>query len=103
VIRAVVATLNPKPHPEGSQMIDEGAQAPIYKDKKDCVGLQAADHYAWERVAMRKQMARVAPAEPPPSTAFMFLGAIPMLHLETTAAHLVNVCHIKGIDPKTGV
>jgi hypothetical protein len=84
-------------------MIDKGAQAPIYKDKKDFVGLQAADHYAWERVAMRKQMARVAPDDPPPSTAFMFLGAIPMLHLDTTTAHLINVCHIKGIDPKTGI
>jgi hypothetical protein len=84
-------------------MIDEGAAAPIYKDKKDFVGLQAADHYAWERVAMRKQMARLSPAEPPPSAAYAFLGVIPKLHLETTTAHLIHVCHIKGIDARTRV
>ena len=84
-------------------MIDEGANVPIYKDKKEFVGLQAADHYAWERVAMRKEMARAAPNEPPPSVSFAFLGAIPMLHLETTTTNLINVCHLKGIDPKTGV
>ena len=84
-------------------MIDEGSQSPIYKDKKDFAGLQAADHYAWERVAMRKQMARMAPAEPLPTAAFSFLGAIPKLHLETTTTNLINVCHIKGIDPRTGV
>lgn len=84
-------------------MIDEGSQAPIYKDKKDFVGLQAADHYAWERVIMRKQMAKLTPAEAAPTPSFQFLGAVPMLHLETTTANLINVCHLKGIDPKTGV
>lgn len=84
-------------------MVDEGEPPPVYKDKKGFVGFQAADYYAWERVAMRKQMARLAPADPAPSLSFQFLGTTPMLHLETTTTNLINVCHLKGINPLTGV
>jgi hypothetical protein len=30
-------------------VVDEGGDPPIYRDKKDYAGLQAADHYAWEQ------------------------------------------------------
>jgi hypothetical protein len=33
----------------------------------------------------------------------MLVDAIPKLHMETTLAQLMNVCHIMQIDPRTGV
>jgi hypothetical protein len=83
-------------------MVDEGMALPIYKKKGDFAGLQAADHYAWERAFVLKQIAAGATS----STRVplqMLLGMIPKLHIESTITNLINVCHLKRIDPKTGV
>lgn len=83
-------------------MVDEGMPIPIYKKKADFAGLQGADHYAWERSFSQKKNALDNP--PPPRLPFLMLvGAIPKLHLLSTTAHLINVCHLKKIDPRTGV
>jgi len=81
-------------------MVEEGSPPPIYKDKKDFAGLQAADHYTWERASMSKLLKA---ATPTPTKCFQFLGTVPKLHIESTTTHLVNVYHLKRIDPKTGV
>jgi hypothetical protein len=79
-----------------SLMVDEGATLPIYKKKIDFAGLQGADHYAWERANAMKP--KLVSGHIPHRLSFeMQLGAIPKLHLQSTAAHLINICHIKNI------
>jgi hypothetical protein len=75
---------------------------PIYKKKKDYAGLQGADHYAWEQsyFSKREQMGIPTPHR---NTLKLLLKAIPKLHVPTTTATLIDLCHEKGIDPRTGV
>jgi Protein of unknown function (DUF3800) len=84
-------------------MISAGAPLPIYKPKSKYAGLQAADMYAWERAAYEKHKTRL-PDDPSPREAFNFLiGGVPTMHIQTTQSQLIHLCHINGIDPKTGV
>jgi len=83
-------------------MVDEGQPIPIYKNKADFAGLQAADHYAWEQFNVRKrhqQDANYVPNE----TAYWLIWGIPKLHVEPTRETLIRLCEAKGIDPRTGV
>jgi len=82
-------------------MVDEGMALPVYKKKEDFPGIQAADHYAWERAFMMREIALGVPR--PPRKSLHMLLAIPKLHVQATQTSLVNVCHLKKIDPKTGV
>jgi hypothetical protein len=84
-------------------MMADGDSVPIYKPKDKYAGLQAADLYAWERAAYEKHKMR-QPDVPSPRESFHYLiGGIPTMHVQTTAAQLINLCHSRGIDPKTGV
>jgi hypothetical protein len=80
----------------------EGGPSPIYKDKKDCAGLQAADHYAWEQFQDLKRE-RGGQRFPMRGSFLFLLNAIPKAHLVVTPEGLINLCHKKGIDPRTGV
>jgi hypothetical protein len=81
---------------------NEGGPSPIYKHKKDYAGLQAADHYAWEQFHYLKK--ERTGQHLPARKAFKFLlNVIPHLHTQVTQAGLINLCHEKGIDPRTGV
>lgn len=83
-------------------MTDEGMDPPIYKHKKDYAGLQAADHYSWEQFHFLKK--EIRKQHLPARETFKFLlNTIPKMHLETTTANLIHLCHAKGIDPRTGV
>jgi hypothetical protein len=82
-------------------MIDEGMDAPIYKNKCDFAGLQAADHYAWEQSHFLKEYGYGNASRPGPIIEMM-LHTIPKLHVEPTTATLIRLCQMKGIDPKTG-
>ena len=82
-------------------MIDEGMPVPIYKKKIEFVGLQAADLYAWERAVFVKYE---KDERAKPRMLFNALvGGIPKLHIQATTKTLIDVCHMKGIDPRTGV
>ena len=83
-------------------MIDEGMNAPIFKRKEDFAGLQAADHYAWEQAFyLKKELRRThLPARDPFKA---LLNTIPKIHSQPTTATLINLCHAKRIDPRTGV
>jgi hypothetical protein len=80
----------------------EGGPDPIYRDKKDFAALQAADHYAWEQFTFLKQESRGQPFLPRGAFKFL-LNVIPKLHITVTQAGLINLCHAKHIDPRTGV
>lgn len=82
-------------------MVSEGRGVPIYKGKNEFAGLQGADHYAWERAYLRKSFLRSD--MPPRASMTLVLNAIPKLHIEATVETLINVCHMKDIDPRTGV
>lgn len=82
-------------------MRDEGEPVPIFKNKNDFTGLQAADHYAWEQSFLLKQHER---EEVNLRESFIaLLSSIPKLHTATTTATLIDLCHAKGIDPRTGI
>jgi hypothetical protein len=83
-------------------MIDEGAQVPIYKKKKDFAGLQAVDNYAWEQSYHLKRVARGLPVTLRDHFVTL-LSSIPKIHIQPTQATLIGLCHAKGIDPLTGV
>jgi hypothetical protein len=83
-------------------MIDEGMAPPIYKKKADFAGLQGADHYAWERAYFAKQLDSSSPIITR-AHYDMLLSLIPTLHVQATQDNLIRVCHMKGINPKTGV
>ena len=81
-------------------MVDEGADLPIYKDKGCLSGLQAADHYAWERSYFCK---RVEGKEAQTRPSYDLLVTIPKLHVQATRELLLNVAHMKKIDARTGI
>jgi len=80
----------------------EGREPPIYRDKMDYAGLQAADHYAWEQFYYLKKQ-RTGDHLPVRESFKFLLNFIPAMHLTVTRESLINVCHAKGIDPRTGV
>ena len=83
-------------------IVSEGGTIPIYKKKAAYAGLQAADHYAWEHYHHLKNELREQAATF--RGAFRsLLNAIPKKHIEVTPEGLVNLCHSKHIDPRTGV
>ena len=83
-------------------MVEEGAEPPIYKKKKEYAGLQAADHYAWEQFNFLRL--ELQNAHLPARGAFQLqLNAIPKMHVEPSLETLINLCHWRGIDPNTGV
>jgi hypothetical protein len=82
-----------------SLMVDEGMPLPIYKKKIDYAGLQAADHHAWERAFFMKKPGDAASR----TWLRLLVGSIPKLHIQTTTATLIGLCHLKNIDPLTGI
>jgi hypothetical protein len=81
---------------------DEGGPPPIYRDKKDYAGLQAADHYAWEQFFYLKKQR--TGAHLPARGAFKFLlNFIPCMHIQVHRDGLLKLCERKNIDPRTGV
>jgi hypothetical protein len=80
----------------------EGGDLPIYRDKKDFAGLQAADHYAWEQFYQLKRE-RTGERDAVRESFKFLLNYIPCMHLQVTQEGLINLCHRKGIDPRTGV
>ncbi|MCU1256911.1 MAG: hypothetical protein JWM83_3210 [Candidatus Angelobacter sp.] len=83
-------------------VVDEGGEPPIYRDKKDYAGLQAADHYAWEQFYYLKK--EKTGAHLPARESFKFLlNFIPCKHVEVTREGLIRLCERKNIDPRTGV
>jgi hypothetical protein len=84
-----------------NMMVDAGAPAPIYKKGKQFAGLQAADHYAWERAVFARSIQ--GPDIPARESFDYLVDSIPKMHLEATTAQLIHLCHLKGIDPRTGV
>jgi hypothetical protein len=83
-------------------MVDEGLNPPIYRNKKDYAGLQAADQYSWEQYYFLKKESR-GQHLPARNTFKFLLNTIPNMHRETSTAGLIQLCQIKGIDPRTGV
>jgi len=81
-------------------MIDEGMAAPLYKRKEDSAGLQAADHYAWEQFAYRTQELKT-PGTVARGALSLQLQVIPRMHVQPTMTTLVEICHRKGISPRT--
>ena len=72
--------------------------APIFKDKKDFPGLQAADHMAWEVSNLMKKRRNNPGVKVRDS--FARLLAIPHLHIEATLESLLELCEKKGIPIK---
>lgn len=83
-------------------VVDEGGDPPIYKDKKDFAGLQAADHYAWEQFYYLKKE-RTGEHLPARESFKFLLNFIPCMHIQVTREGLIKLCERKGIDPRTGV
>jgi hypothetical protein len=81
-------------------MIDEGMEPPIYKNKIDYAGLQAADHYAWEQAYFLKNQIK---GQHLPATVplLLQLNLIPKLHAEVTRENLLGLCAAKGIRAKS--
>jgi hypothetical protein len=82
-----------------SLMIDEGQAVPIYKNKADFVGLQAADHYAWEQSYFIKKRQRYPTFESRTHLPLLIHG-IPKLHIEPSLEMLIGLCEIKGVKPR---
>jgi hypothetical protein len=80
-------------------MIDEGQAIPIYKHKNEFLGLQGADHYAWEQSSFLKKWQRDPIFIPRQELSFL-IHAIPKLHVEATQETLIRVCEAKGIKPR---
>lgn len=76
----------------------EGMPAPIFKEKKDFPGLQAADYLAWEMktlvTARKKGKQGILPAY------LQRLTAIPRVSLKPTKHDLISLCEAKGIMPR---
>lgn len=79
-------------------MRTERMPAPIFKNKGDFPGLQAADHVAWEQGNHLKKQRTGNPVSRTPT--FNQLLAIPHMHMQTTVESLLNVCEKKGIKVK---
>jgi len=82
-----------------SLMIDEGQNVPIYKSKNDFVGLQAADHYAWEQSYFIKKRQRDPNFVARDDLGLLIYG-IPKLHVEPSLEKLIKLCEIKGIKQR---
>jgi hypothetical protein len=82
-------------------MIDEGQAVPIYRKKSDFAGLQGADHYAWEQYNCLRR--RIQGKDDLRRSFKGLLQAIPKVHTQATREVLINLCHAKNIDPRTGV
>ncbi len=80
----------------------DGGDPPIYKDKKDYAGLQAADHYAWEQFHYMKK-SRTGSYIPAREPLKFLLNLIPCIHAQVTQESILHICHDRGIDPKTGI
>jgi hypothetical protein len=80
-------------------MVDEGMDAPIYRNKKDFAGLQAADHYAWEQFNFLRRYCLGTETEPRNALKLSISG-IPKLHTQPTSAMLIKLCAAKGISPR---
>jgi hypothetical protein len=77
----------------------ERMPAPIFKDKCDFPGLQAADHIAWESGShLKRERAAGGPVKR--THPFTQQLAIPHLHIQATLANLLEVCERKGIPIK---
>jgi hypothetical protein len=81
-------------------MVGEGSALPIFINKNDFLGLQAADQYAWE-IGRRlkdeekeKQLGREF--DPRPELKFLY-SVIPRLHIEPTAESLAFIANERGI------
>lgn len=79
----------------------ERMPAPIFKDKMDFPGLQAADHLAWEQGNQLKRE-RKAGTSLPCSESFSRLLAIPRIHRMTTLASLLDAAEKKGVPIRRG-
>lgn len=87
-------------------MVKEGWAKPIYKKKNDYAGLQGSDQYAWEVHNYKKEGSPIInpfTSNAPQMVPLSILGCIPALHIQPTQESLINLCHDRGIDPKTGV
>lgn len=76
----------------------ERISAPIFKDKIDFPGLQAADHIAWEQSNFLKK--EKVGKHLPRRESFGRLLSIPHVHLQTTLESLLDVAEKKGIPIK---
>ena len=76
----------------------ERMSAPIFKDKIDFPGLQAADHIAWEQSNFLKK--EKVGKHLPRRESFGRLLSIPHVHLQTTLESLLDVAEKKGIPIK---
>jgi uncharacterized protein DUF3800 len=83
-------------------VVSEGGPVPIYKPKHMFAGLQAADHFGWEQFHFLKRELKAAHL-PSRETFKILLNAIPKIHIEVSTQGLINLCHAKRIDPRTGV
>jgi hypothetical protein len=80
-------------------MVDEGENLPIYKNKNDFLGLQAADHYAWEQSNFIKNRRR---DENIPATEglAMLINSIPKLTVYPIRENVIKLCEVKGVKPR---
>jgi hypothetical protein len=77
----------------------ERMPSPVFKDKADFAGLQAADHIAWEAGShLKREQAARAPV--PRTHPFTQQLAIPHLHVQATLENLLEICERKGIPIK---
>jgi len=79
----------------------ERMPSPIFKDKKDFPGLQAADHLAWEQANQLKRE-RKAGTSLPCSESFSRLLGIPHIHRSTTLGSLLDIAEKKGVPIRRG-
>ena len=71
---------------------------PIFKDKGDCPGLQAADYLAWQQGNYLKGK-RSRPTIKP-NEAFSRLLSIPHIHRAQTLSSLLDACEKRGVEIK---
>jgi hypothetical protein len=80
-------------------MRDEGANDPIFKNKAEYAGLQAADHYAWEQTFfLKKELQGKQSPERPDFIAQLHM--IPHVHGTHDANSFLEVCQLLGIEAK---
>jgi hypothetical protein len=79
-------------------MAKEGLPLPIYKQKNDFAGLQAADQYAWEQTfALKEHKKGLYRTKEPRDLFGWLLQGIPKLHVHAPLSFLVKLCEEKGI------
>jgi hypothetical protein len=79
----------------------ERMPAPIFKNKIDFPGLQAADHMAWEQASHMKRELK-AGTTLPTTQSFSRILSIPHLHKRTDLANLLDICEKKGVPIRRG-